>query len=180
VHSKKQSGKRAPGVEHKDAWAAQDDDELILTLGQAFSSPSKTLTDAHFVLFSGVTGDNHPIHYDVEYARRTRFQKPLAHGLLVTAMTALGASSVSRQIEGFVFVEQGSRFLKPVVVGDTVTPRFHVEKIWSEGGKRFVRITTALVNQRGETALEGFHIYQVLDHDAERTNGRAESSTQKD
>jgi acyl dehydratase len=163
VHSKKQSGKRAPGVEHKDAWAAQDDDELILTLGQAFSSPSKTLTDAHFVLFSGVTGDNHPIHYDVEYARRTRFQKPLAHGLLVTAMTALGASSVSRQIEG-----------------DTVTPRFHVEKIWSEGGKRFVRITTALVNQRGETALEGFHIYQVLDHDAERTNGRAESSSQKD
>ena len=29
--------------------------------GDTFESPSKTLTDAHFLLFSGVTGDVHPI-----------------------------------------------------------------------------------------------------------------------
>ena len=57
------------------------DDEL--QPGQVFTSPSKTLTDAHFLFFSGLTGDSHPIHYDVEYARTTRFGKPLAHGLLL-------------------------------------------------------------------------------------------------
>ena len=41
--------------------------------GQVFESPSRTLTDAHFLFFSALSGDNHPIHYDVEYAKATRF-----------------------------------------------------------------------------------------------------------
>lgn len=131
--------------------------------GEVFLSPSKTLTDAHFLFFSGLSGDTHPIHYDAEYARRTRFGKPLAHGLLLASLTALGASPASPRLEGFVFVEQGCRFLAPVVVGDTIQPRLTVERVWSEGRRRFVRLATALVNQRGETVLEGFHVYRVLD-----------------
>jgi acyl dehydratase len=114
------------------------DDEL--QPGQVFTSPSKTLTDAHFLFFSGLTGDNHPIHYDVEYARTTRFGKPLAHGLLLASLTALGASPASPHIDGFVFVEQGCRFLKPVAVGDTIHPRLTVERVWQEGRRRFVRL----------------------------------------
>ena len=38
-------------------------------VGDRFGSPSKTLTDAHFMFFAGMTGDAHPIHYDDEYAR---------------------------------------------------------------------------------------------------------------
>ena len=37
-------------------------------VGRRFVGPSKTLTDAHFLMFSAVSGDVHPIHYDVEYA----------------------------------------------------------------------------------------------------------------
>jgi|TARA_B100000315_G_scaffold186600_1_gene176019 acyl dehydratase len=130
--------------------------------GQVFTSPSKTLTDAHFLFFSGLTGDNHPIHYDVEYAKSTRFGAPLAHGLLLAAMTALGASDASFRIDGFVFVEQGSRFLKPALVGDTIRPQMTVEKIWKEGARRFVRFTTVLRNQRDEIVLEGFQVYQTV------------------
>ncbi len=130
--------------------------------GQVFTSPSKTLTDAHFLFFSGLTGDNHPIHYDVEYAKTTRFGAPLAHGLLLAAMTALGGTDASFRIDGFVFIEQGSRFLKPVLVGDTIQPQLTVEKTWEDGKRRFVRFATAMRNQRGETVLEGFHIYQVV------------------
>jgi 3-hydroxybutyryl-CoA dehydratase len=133
-----------------------------LEVGAVFTTPSKTVTDAHFLFFAGLTGDNHPIHYDVEYARATRFGKPLAHGLLLASLTALGASSAAHRIQGFVFVEQGSRFLKPVVVGDTITPRLTVEKIWEDGGQRYVRLATSLTNQRGEKVLEGFHLYRVM------------------
>jgi acyl dehydratase len=135
---------------------------LEIEPGQVFTSPSKTLTDAHFLFFSGLTGDNHPIHYDVEYAKTTRFDAPLAHGLLLAAMTALGATDASFRIDGFVFIEQGSRFLKPVLVGDTIRPQLTVEKIWEEGKRRFVRFATAMRNQRDEVVLEGFHIYQVV------------------
>ena len=130
--------------------------------GEVFSSPSKTLTDAHFLFFSGLTGDSHPIHYDVEYARTTRFGKPLAHGLLLASMTALGASPASQRLEGFVFVEQGCRFLRPAAVGDTITPRLTVDKVWRDGKRRFIRFVSRLTNQRGEILLEGFHVYQVV------------------
>jgi acyl dehydratase len=139
-----------------------------LHAGEEFESPSKTLTDAHFLLFSGITGDVHPIHYDVEYAKQTRFGKPLAHGLLLVGMTALGASSARERIEGFVFIEQSCRFLKPVVVGDTVQPRFVVEKIWQEGERKFCRFKSTLTNQRNEVVLEGFHLYRVLRHEARK------------
>ena len=135
---------------------------LEIEEGQVFSTPSKTLTDAHFLFFSGLTGDNHPIHYDVEYAKSTKFGAPLAHGLLLAGMTALGGSDASFQIDGFVFIEQGSRFLKPVTVGDTIRTELTVEKIWQEGKRRFVRFATAMINQRGEAVLEGFHIYQIV------------------
>jgi acyl dehydratase len=142
---------------------------LDVVPGQVFNSPSKTLTDDHFLFFSGLTGDNHPIHYDVEYAKSTRFGAPLAHGLLLAAMTALGASDASPQIEGFVFVEQGSRFLKPALVGDTIQPQLTVEKIWNEGQRRYVRFATALRNQRDEIVLEGFHVYQIVPRKNEET-----------
>jgi len=131
--------------------------------GEVFEGPSKTLTDAHFLMFSGVTGDVHPIHYDVEYARSTRFGKPLAHGLLMVSLTALGASNARERIDGYVLVEQGSKFLAPACVGDTVTPRLTVERSWNEGQRRFCRFRTTLTNQRGETLLEGFHVYRVLE-----------------
>ena len=135
---------------------------LEIEEGQVFSTPSKTLTDAHFLFFSGLTGDNHPIHYDVEYAKSTKFGAPLAHGLLLAGMTALGGSDASFQIDGFVFIEQGSRFLKPVTVGDTIHTELTVEKIWQEDKRRFVRFATVMINQRDEVVLEGFHLYQIV------------------
>ncbi len=137
--------------------------EAKLKPGETFEGPTKTLTDAHFLLFSGITGDVHPIHYDVEYAKQTRFGKPLAHGLLLASMTALGASSARDRLEGFVFVEQGCRYLKPAVVGDTIRPQFTLERIWQEGHRTFYRFQTRLLNQRGETLLEGFHVYRALE-----------------
>ncbi len=134
---------------------------IPLVEDQVISSPSKTLTDAHFLFFAGLTGDNHPIHYGIEYAKTKKFGRPLAHGLLLAAMTAAGASPVSPQLDGFIFVEQGCRFLKPAFVGDTITPTLTVERIWSEGHRRFVRLKTSIINHRGEVVLDGFQLYSV-------------------
>jgi acyl dehydratase len=136
--------------------------DRLLQEGETFDGPSKTLTDAHFLFFSALSGDAHPIHYDVEYAKGTKFGKPLAHGLLLVSMAALGASTARERLDGLVFVEQGSRFLRPATVGDTVRPRFTLERIWQEGKRRFYRFRTTLLNQRDEILLEGFHVYQFV------------------
>jgi acyl dehydratase len=91
-------------------------------LGDRFRSPGHTLGEAHFLLFSGLTRDNHPIHYDEDYARQTRFGARVAHGLLVMAMSALGASPLAQRLETsmIALLEQGGRFRKPVLLVDTV------------------------------------------------------------
>ncbi len=132
-------------------------------LGEKFYIPSKTLTDAHFLFFSGMTGDNHPLHYDDEYAKATRFGKRVTHGLLVTAMGAVGASTLSPLVEESVvaFIEQSSRFLKPVLIGDTIKPELEVSELVPKTDVGLLRLTLRITNQRGEVVLEGMHAYLI-------------------
>jgi 3-hydroxybutyryl-CoA dehydratase len=130
-------------------------------LGDVWRSPGRTIGDAHFLLFGGLTGDNHPIHYDEEYARTTRFGGRVAHGLLIMAMTALGASPLSPRLERsmIAFAEQGGRFLKPVLVNDTIHPEFEVVGLERKGDRGVLRLGVKVTNQRGEIVLEGHHVY---------------------
>src|SRR4030095_4276355 len=74
-----------------------------LRVGEVFRAPSRTLTDAHASAFQTVSADNHPIHYDVEYARRHGHTAPVVHGLQVFAFTAPGATLFPQYI-GDVFI----------------------------------------------------------------------------
>jgi acyl dehydratase len=38
-------------------------------VGERYVLPSRTITEANFAAFQAVSGDNHPIHYDVEFWR---------------------------------------------------------------------------------------------------------------
>jgi len=132
-------------------------------VGDKFHIPSKTMTDAHFLFFLGLTADNHPIHYDEEYSKKTIFGRRVAHGLLVTCMTALGASNLSPLIENSIiaFLEQSSRFLKPVFIGDTLTPELEVAELIPKADKGIVKIKSSIRNQRGEVVLEGMQTYML-------------------
>ena len=132
-------------------------------VGDRFGSPARTLTDAHFLLFAGLTGDNHPIHYDDEYARRTRFGRRLAHGLLLTSLTALGASTLAPILEHSIvaFVEQSTRFKAPAFIGDTLKPDHEVVALERKRSAGLLTLRVTLTNQRGEIVLEGEHRYLI-------------------
>ena len=132
-------------------------------IGDQFESPSKTLNDAHFMFFAGMTGDAHPIHYDDEYAKETRFGRRLAHGLLLTSMTAVGASTLAPIIEHSIvaFVEQTTTFRAPAFVGDTIKPRHEVIELERKRSAGLLTLRVTLTNQRGETILDGRHKYLI-------------------
>lgn len=132
-------------------------------LGDVYRAPSRTLTDAHFLFFAGLTGDNHPLHYDVEYARNTRFGRPVAHGLLLAAMTALGAGVLAPRVEESIvaFVEQRARFTAPAFVGDTVSPELEVIALEPKRTTGLLTFAARLRNQRGELILDGEHVYLI-------------------
>jgi 3-hydroxybutyryl-CoA dehydratase len=132
-------------------------------VGDTFESPSKTLNDAHFMFFAGLTGDAHPIHYDDEYAKGTRFGRRLAHGLLLTSMTAVGASTLSPLMEHSIvaFVEQTMTFRAPAFVGDTIKPRHEIVDLQRKRSAGLMTLRVTLTNQRGETVLDGQHKYLI-------------------
>ena len=60
-------------------------------MGERFVLPSRTMTEALFLAFQAASGDNHPIHYDVEYCRAHGLPGMLAHGFQTLIQTAPGA-----------------------------------------------------------------------------------------
>ena len=135
------------------------------TPGRRFPGMGHTLGQSAFMQFAEMTGDAHPLHYDAEYAKKTQFGKPLAHGLLLMSMTALGATPLSNQVEDSMvaFLEQGGKFLKPVLLGDVVTPVMEVDEArpTSNPANGIVRFAVRLANQRAEVVLAGFHTYLI-------------------
>lgn len=130
--------------------------------GHVFEGQTRTLGEEEFRMFAAITGDAHPIHYDPEYAARSRFGKRVAHGLLVMAVSALGATALSERLsESMVaFVEQDGRFLKPVLIGDVVHTELEVESVQPKSdGLGLVRFVVRVLLQNGETALLGHHSY---------------------
>jgi acyl dehydratase len=95
---------------HQTRWF--DDFEL----GERFILPSRTMTEALFLAFQAASGDNHPIHYDVEYCRRRGMPHMLAHGYQVLIQTAAGAGEFPFLVEDSLvgFLEQSSQFHHPV------------------------------------------------------------------
>ncbi len=134
-----------------------------LRVGEVFRAPSRTLTDAHASAFQTVSADNHPIHYNVEYARRHGHSAPVVHGLQVFAFTAPGATLFPQYI-GDVFVAFTSAscsFLKEVHAGDTLYPQLETIKLTTQGDAGIVTTRATVHNQRGELVLDGEHTYSL-------------------
>jgi acyl dehydratase len=133
--------------------------------GQRFPGATSTCTVEDFLAFARITGDAHPIHYDAAYAAKTRFGKPLAHGLLVAGYSALGATQLSTMLEDSMvaMLDVAFRFRQPVFAGDVLTSSFEVAETHREQGKDVgrVRFTVRLVNGAGETVVEGRHAYLI-------------------
>src|SRR6266568_661314 len=115
-----------------------------LRVGEVFRNPSRTVTAAHFAAFQLLSGDNHPIHYDVEYCRAHGHPDMLAH--------ALGESLIA-------FTELSCRFLAPVYVGDTLYPELVITALIPQRTTGIVVMAASIHNQRSELVLAGEHKY---------------------
>jgi len=133
------------------------------TLGEAFPIPSRTVTEAHFSAFQAVSGDNHPIHYDIEYCRAQGHRGLLAHGFQVLAATAAGAGLFPHVVgEALIgFIEQSSRFLKGVYAGDTLYPKLVITGLKPQRTTGVVTLASTVHNQQGSLVLDGVHRYLI-------------------
>lgn len=132
-------------------------------LGETFYIPSRTLTDALFAAFQLASGDNDPIHYDVEYCRAHGHPHMLAHGLQILIQTAAGAGTFPQQVrESLVaMIEVSGRNLKPVYCGDTVYPLLTVSDIKVQNTTGVLTLAATVHNQDSVLVFEGQHKYLI-------------------
>jgi acyl dehydratase len=132
-------------------------------LGERFVIPSRTMTEAVFAAFQTASGDTHPVHYDVEYCRARGMPNLLAHGFQTLIHTAPGAGLFPFMVEESLvaFLEQSSRFLKPVYAGDTIYPALEVTELMAGLTTGVVTLRSTVFNQRRELVLEGWQKFLI-------------------
>ena len=136
-------------------------DDFIL--GERFVLPSRTMTEAVFLAFQGASGDNHPVHYDVEFCRARGMPHLLAHGFQALIQTAPGAGLFPYMVEDSLvgFIEQSSKFLKPVYANDTLYPALTIDELSPNRGTGVIGFASTIHNQRRELVIEGRQRYLI-------------------
>ncbi len=144
-------------------------------VGEKFILPSRTMTDALFAAFQLASGDNHPVHYDVEYCRARGMPDMLAHGFQVVAQTCGGAGLFAHMVEDSLkgFIEQSSRFLGKVFVGDTLYATLQVESLAANKTTGVLVLKSTVHNQRSELVMDGLQKYLLLKRPAAVAAGHA-------
>lgn len=103
-------------------------------------------------MFTEITGDKNPIHYDVELATNSPFGGLIVQGGVTTGLlNAVVAEDLPGP--GTVFLETSWRFIKAVRVGETITARVKVERVRDD--KPICELETIVVNESGETCVVG-------------------------
>lgn len=108
--------------------------------------------------FAKVSGDFNPIHLDEEFAKTTAFQKPIAHGVLSSALIS-GILGTRFPGSGTILLEQELQFKKPLFVGETALFRLTVEHVRPD--KPIVTIKCEVLNSKSELSAEGQAVVKV-------------------
>lgn len=116
------------------------------------------ITERDVQRFTELTGDDNRLHIDAEYAAKTSFKKPVAHGML-------SASFISTMIgtripgEGALWLKQDLEFLLPVRIGDTITVQ--AEVITKSERDNTIKLSTHIFNQKKQKVISGTALVKV-------------------
>ena len=124
---------------------------MHVAVGQK-AARSLTLTHGHVQKYAEITGDYNPLHFDEQFACRTKFKRLVVQGGLTTGiLNALVATDMPGP--GTVFLSHNWKFTAPVLIGDTITGEAEVVSV--HASKPVVQLKIKVTRQTGETVLEG-------------------------
>ena len=113
---------------------------------------TRVVTSRDIELFTEMTGDRNPIHYDAAAAAATRFGGIVVQGGVTSGLlNAVVAEELPGP--GSVFLHTDWSYRAPVRPGDTITAEVEVLDVRAD--KPITRLRTAITNQDGTVVLEG-------------------------
>jgi acyl dehydratase len=120
---------------------------------------TRTVRQEDIALFTELTGDRNPLHYDEEAAARSRFGGIIVQGGVTSGLlNAIVAEDLPGP--GSVFLRVAWEFLAPVRPGDVITAEVEVLEVHAT--KPVAKIRTTITNGDGTIVLDGdAHVYRV-------------------
>lgn len=113
---------------------------------------SRAITARDIELFTEISGDRNPIHYDPEFAAATSFGGIVVQGGITTAiLNAVVAEDLPGP--GTVFLNVDWSFRAPVRPGDVITGRVAVTEVRTD--KPITKLTTTVIRDDGVVAVAG-------------------------
>ena len=113
---------------------------------------SRAVTARDIELFTEISGDHNPLHYDEDVARATRFGGIVVQGGVTSAiLNAVVAEDMPGP--GTVFLQVNWSFKAPVRPGDTITGDVKVTKVRED--KPITELETRVVLSDGTVVLDG-------------------------
>src|SRR5215208_399172 len=121
---------------------------------------SRTVADNDIALFTEISGDRNPLHYDEVAAKASRFGEIVVQGVVTSAiLNAVVAEKLPGP--GTVFLNVNWAFKAPVRCGDTITGR--VEVISARTDKPITELRTTVTRDDGTVVLDGTAVCYTMD-----------------
>ena len=116
------------------------------------ASRTRLVRSEDISLFTELTGDRNPLHYDEELAARSRFGGLIVQGGVTSGLlNAVVAEDLPGP--GSVFLHVNWSFNAPVKPGDEITAE--VEVVEAREDKPITTLRTTITNQEGTVVLDG-------------------------
>lgn len=110
--------------------------------------------------FARLSGDFNPIHLSEDYAKKTSYKKPIAHGML-------SASFISQMIgyklpgPGALWISQSLEFHLPAFVGDTLCITAKVVQV--SNSTKIINLEINISNQKNDTLVTGKSTVKMIE-----------------
>ena len=126
----------------------------------ARASRTRTVQARDIELFTEITGDRNPLHYDEDFASRTRMGGLVVQGGVTSGLlNAVVAEDLPGP--GSVFLHVDWSFRAPVRPGDRITAEVEVLEVRDD--KPITRLRTTVTNDEGVVVLDGSAlVYRAL------------------
>lgn len=119
------------------------------------------LVEARYIeLFTAISGDENPLHYDPSAAERAGFGGVIVQGGVTTSLlNALVAGGLPGP--GSVFLQLDLAFKSPVHPGETITASAEVAEVRLD--KPITTLAVEITNESGEVVVEGRAVCYTFD-----------------
>jgi 3-hydroxybutyryl-CoA dehydratase len=127
-------------------------------LAIGMNAQTSRIVSAEDVLkFGQASGDMNPVHFDADFAAKSRFGEPIAHGML-TASHISALIGMTLPGPGSVYISQSLSFKRPVKIGALVTTEVTITEL--DDKKGFVTLST-ICSVEGKAVLSGVAVAMV-------------------